>query len=156
MFLALASFSHALVAPLTFAQKCRNSDAILKITVEKIEKIELTEGMSWQFKALARCKVTASFKGDDNWEEQFVFIPCDYQFDESPCDIEPGKRYVVFLETMGNFSKFGHPLSASCCHEIVDGKAHTGIGGSEAVDLKVFAEKVRVVLVRTPRSSNNR
>lgn len=146
LLLATALFSHAFVVPLTFDQKCRDADAILEITVEKIEKVALTEGMTWQFKALARCKVASSFKGDEDWAGKLVFIPCDYQFDESPCDIEQGKRYVVFLETMGNFSKFGHPLSASCCHEIIGGKAHTGIVGSEPVDLKVFAEKVRSTL----------
>lgn len=154
--LALADFSHAFVVPLSFDQKCRDSDAILVITVEKVETVTLTEGMPWQFKGLARCKVKSSFKGDEDWVGKHIFIPCDYEFDESPCDIDQGKSYVVFLETMGNFSKFGHPLGAACCHEIVAGKAHTGIVGSEPVDLKTFAEKVFVADLKASYPSQDK
>ncbi len=151
LFSGLALFSHAFVVPLSFETKCRDADAVLVISVEKVEQVSLTDEIDWQFKALARCKVESSFKGEADWAGSYIFIPCNYPFDESPCDIEEGKRYVVFLETMGNFSKFGHPLSALCCHEVVDGKTSTGYPNRELVDLDGFEEKVRAVL-RLPKA----
>jgi hypothetical protein len=131
---------------LEFEQKCRTADAIYEIHVEKVETTDLTEGMTWQFKALARCKIVSVMKGSEKAVETFVFIPCGYEFDESPCDIEQGKSYVVFLETMGNFSSFGHPLSAFCCHPVVDGKANPDYFGKDLIGLDAFAEKVRASL----------
>lgn len=141
--------SQAFVVPMTFAEKCSKAEAILHIRVEKVESVDLTKNIAWQFHALARCKVMSSYKGKDDWVEKLIFIPCDYHFDESPCDIEVGKDYVVFLETMGNFSKFGHPVGPLCCHLISDGKVFSGIPGKGAMKIEEFAQLIHAELLQS-------
>ena len=144
LILSLAIHAHAFVIPLTFDEKCRDADAILHIVVEKVERVSLTSGMKWQFQALARCKVMGSFIGDQKWEAEYVFIPCGYGFDESLCDIQEKHEYVVFLETLGNFSKFAHPLRALCCHPVSDGKVDLLEGDETPISLEELANKIAV------------
>lgn len=141
--------SQAFVVPMPFAEKCSKAEAILHITVEKVESVDLTKNIAWQFHAVARCKVISSYKGKEDWKGKLVFIPCDYHFDESPCDIEEGKEYVVFLETMGNFSKFGHPVGPLCCHLISDGKVFSGIPEKGAMKVEEFVQLIHAELLKS-------
>lgn len=147
--LLIATFpigSPAFVVSMTFEEKCIQAEAILHIKVEKVEQVDLTEGLAWQFHGLARCKVISSFKGDIDWKGKLIFIPCDYRFDESPSPIETENEYIVFLETMGNFSKFGHPIGPFCCHGVADGKVSTDIPGKGLIKIPEFAQLINGVL----------
>lgn len=116
---ALAATSLSFVLPVPFEEKIQRADAVARIVVVEIAKLKFTDQEDWTFTGLAKCRVvtdyTGAFKNTD-----FVYIPCDYTFDESPSPLEAGMDYIVFLDLL-NHGRIAHPVSHDAAYEVSNG-----------------------------------
>lgn len=141
IFLCFAGQLHGFVAPMSLPEKARGSDTIVRGVVLKIIplSIEVSDSRgphpgkipSEKFagpNCVALVRVIEAVKG--KVREDVIFVPCGYNFDESPGELTEAKEYLLFLKSMGN--NYHHPLHASCTHLIensrvsISGNDHDG------------------------------
>ena len=120
LLVALTISARAFVRPTSFKEQVQLADAVARIVVVQIAKLEYSAQEELTFTGMAKCRIvtdyTGSFAGTD-----FVYIPCDYTFDESPSPLEVGRDYIVCLEVM-KLGRIAHPVSHDAAHEVSKGK----------------------------------
>lgn len=92
LFLTLITYSQAFVAPLLFREQIERADAIARIVVVQIAKLDYMDQEEWTFKGMAKCRIVTDYTGVLK-NADFVYIPCDYAYDESPSPLEVGRDY---------------------------------------------------------------
>lgn len=119
-FLTLITSARAFTAPTSFKEQIQLADAIARIVVVEIAKLEYSGKEEWTFTGLAKCRIVTDYTGSFV-RTNFVYIPCNYTFDESPSPLEVAKDYIVSLEVMKH-SRIAHPVSHDAAHEVSEGK----------------------------------
>lgn len=66
---------------------------------------------------------------------QFIMVPCDYSFHESPSDLTTGRAYVMFLRDMG--SNIYHPIDPASTHVVRENRV-ARFGMNHSPDDKTF------------------
>jgi hypothetical protein len=120
LFLSLITFSHAFVAAMPFKQQIQRADAVARIVVVQIAKLDYTDQEKWTFMGMAKCRIVTDYTGALK-NADFIYIPCDYTFDEIPSPVEVGRDYIVNLEVMKR-GRIAHPVSHDAAHEVSNGK----------------------------------
>lgn len=120
LFLTLTTYSQAFVAPMQFKEQIERADAIARIVVVQIAKLDYMDQEEWTFTGMAKCRIVTDYTGVLK-NTDFVYIPCDYTFDESPSPLEVGRDYIVNLEVMKR-GRIAHPVSHDAAHEVFKGK----------------------------------
>ena len=103
-----------------FQEQIQRADAVARIVVVQIAKLDYTDQEDWTFTGMAKCRVVTDYTGS-LVNTEFVYIPCDYTFDESPSPLEVGKDYIINLEVMKR-GRIAHPVSHDAAHEVSKGK----------------------------------
>lgn len=163
--LLLARPAVAFVVPLGWSEKCASADAIVRGVV--IDIVQLTKhapdsrGSSIERNvdkdfagphAVAIVKAIEILKGDEEKLNGVFFIPCGFDFDESPAELTQTKEYVFFLRQMG-YSYF-HPLDPFSMHRMQRGRVglsgfdtdsdlEEGAKSGESVSYEEFVDRVR-------------
>jgi len=65
---------------------------------------------------MAKCRIVTDYTGAFE-NSELIYIPCDYNFDESLSPLEVGKDYIVNLELMKR-GRMAHPVSHDAAHEV--------------------------------------
>ena len=127
----------AFFIPLSFDQKCYDSDLIVHGAVIDIVSVTVPEEKAKKIEGLivkepyggpnsvALVQVKRVVKGGARLLNRVVLVPCGYDFNESPSELTKGKEYVLFLEKMGH--GFFHPLDPQCTHRVI--KEQVAISG---------------------------
>ena len=146
LLVALSISASAFVAPTPFKEQVQVADAVARIVVVQIAKREYSEQEEWTFTGMAKCRIvtdyTGSFAGAD-----FVYIPCDYTFDESPSPLEVGRDYIICLEVMKR-GRIAHPVSHDAAHEVSKGKLDDPVSddSNAMLSLEDFEARLRAQL----------
>lgn len=123
--------SFALVEAMTLKDKSSKSDVIVRgvvvdvVTVAKQVKDsnrgdENILGGAWSGpSSVAIIRVVSLIKGDSKNMNTIIFVPCGYNFDESPSELTKSKDYILFLRSMGH--NYYHPLGPFCMHRVKKG-----------------------------------
>lgn len=129
--------SYAFVGGVEFGEKCKRSDAIIRGVVVDIVTVAGTTKNSrgqeesileeeWSGpRSVAIVRIVSVLKGDAKSLNTIMFIPCGYDFDESPCELTKSKDYILFLESMGH--GYFHPLDPFSMHRVQ--KDQVGMSG---------------------------
>ena len=162
--MAMLAPCHSFVVPLEFGSKCKRSDAIVRgVVIDIVTVAGVVESSGGGEEAileedwagptsLAVIRVVSVIKGDSKSIGSFVFVPCGYNFDESPCELTESKDYILFLESMGR--NYFHPLGPFCMHRVqkeVVGMSGFDWGGDfdpenksrETVSLDEFVRRIK-------------
>ena len=120
--------SFALVGTLTLKDKSHKSDAIVRGVVVDIVTVagqvkdsrggdeNILEGDWSGPSSVAVIRVVSLIKGNAKNINTIIFVPCGYDFDESPCELTKSKDYILFLRSMGH--GYYHPLGPFCMHRV--------------------------------------
>ena len=145
----LAAFTisaRAFVGPTPFKEQVQVADAVARIVVVQIAKLEYSEQEEWTFTGMAKCRIvtdyTGSFAGTD-----FVYIPCDYTFDESPSPLGVGRDHIICLEVMKR-GRIAHPVSYDAAYEVSEGKLDDPVSDdtNAILSLEDFETRLRELL----------
>ena len=120
LLLTVVTSTHAFVAPMPFKEQIQRADAVARIVVVQIAKLDYTDQEDWTFTGMAKCRVVTDYTGA-LMNTDFIYIPCDYTFDESPSPLEIGRDYIINLELMKR-GRIAHPVSHDAAHEVSKGK----------------------------------
>lgn len=146
IWLALVVSSLAFVAPVPFGDQVQRADAVARIVVVQIAKLDFTNQEDWTFTGMAKCRVvtdyTGAFKNAD-----FIYIPCEYTFDESPSPLEAGMDYIICLKLL-NRGGIAHPVSHDSAHQVSKGTLIDPVSGKADARLSIedFEAHLRVEL----------
>ena len=133
----MVTTSYAAFVPIDFNTKCKKSDAIVRGVVIDMVKVarnvedsrggdeKILEGEWSGPESVAVIRVISVIKGDAKKVNTIIFVPCGYNFDESPCELTKSKEYILFLESMGR--NYFHPLDPFCMHRVQ--KEKVGMSG---------------------------
>ena len=145
---ALTISARAFVGPTPFKEQVQVADAVARIVVVQIAKLEYSEKEEFTFTGMAKCRIvtdyTGSFAGTD-----FVYIPCDYTFDESPSPLVVGRDYIICLEVMKR-GRIAHPVSYDAAYEVSKGKLDdpVSVDTNAILSLEDFEARLRELLKR--------
>jgi hypothetical protein len=120
LLLTVVTSTHAFVAPMPLKEQIQHADAVVRIVVVQVAKLDFTDQEEWTFTGMAKCRVVTDYTGTF-LNTDFIYIPCDYTFDESPSPLEVGRDYIVNLEVMKR-GRIAHPVSHDAAHEVSEGK----------------------------------
>jgi len=120
LLLIFVASSHAFVAPMPFKEQIQRADAVARIVVVQIAKLDYTDQEDWTFTGMAKCRVVTDYTGALT-NRDFIYIPCDYTFDESPSPLEVGRDYIVNLELLKS-GRIAHPVSHDSAHAVSNRK----------------------------------
>ena len=120
LLLIFVASTYAFVAPMAFQEQIQRADAVARIVVVQIAKLDYTDQEDWTFTGMAKCRVVTDYTGA-LVNTDFVYIPCDYTFDESPSPLEVGRDYIINLEVLKR-GRIAHPVSHDAAHEVSKGK----------------------------------
>jgi hypothetical protein len=150
-----AQIANGFVEPMEWGAKCVRADAIIRGVV--IDMILLTKrtddsrGLSRERivdkdfsgpHAVAIVRVTDVLKGPAENYPPIMFIPCGYDFDESPAELTRSKDYILFLHHMG--ANYFQPLDPFSMHRVqVDRVSKSGFDTES--DFKDEAAKTETV-----------
>lgn len=128
----------AFVIPMTWEDKCIGSDAIIR--GEVVELIQLPKGVESPKGSTPEKVTDAGFSGPHSVAvvrvtdvvktnigdlQKIIFIPCGYDFDESPAELTKAKDYILFLRSMGE--NYFHPMDYCSTHRVQ--KENVGLSG---------------------------
>ena len=153
LLVALTISAKAFVGPTSFKEQVQLADAVVRIVVVQIAKLEYSEQEKWTFTGMAKCRIvtdyTVSFAGTD-----FIYIPCDYTFDESPSPLQLGRDYIICLEVMKR-GRIAHPVSHDAAHEVSKGKLDDPVSDDSDALLSIedFEARLRVQLKQKAEQS---
>ena len=142
----LAATSFAFVAPVPFKEQIQSADSVARIVVVQIAKLEFTDQEEWTFTGLAKCRIVTDYTGAFE-KADFVYIPCDYTFDESPSPLQVGKDYIVCLGLLKH-GRIAHPVSHDSAHEVSHGMLDDPLSDNAdaRVPLEDFEARLRSLL----------
>lgn len=106
----------AFVGSVPFKEQIQRADAVARIVVVQIAKLDYATEEDWTFTGMAKCRIVTDYTGAFE-NSELIYIPCDYNFDESPSPLEVGKDYIVNLELMKR-GRMAHPVSHDAAHEV--------------------------------------
>ncbi|MGJ8635155.1 MAG: hypothetical protein ACSHX7_14660 [Luteolibacter sp.] len=130
--LALALDLSAFTGSKTLERKTAESSTIIQGKVVGIVRLSVPEisvdspeseilvKKSFGPAAVALVYVEKVIKGNPNFLRTIVYMPCDYNLNESPSEVTESVRYVLFLEALGK--NFFHPLDSYSTHRIFEDK----------------------------------
>lgn len=150
----LLSAASAFVEPVPLAEQVKTADAILRIVVVSHDALKMNEGEEFSFQALAKCRVIEDYKGNYKGGE-FIYIPCAYNFDESPSPIEMEGDYVVMLETM-KVAALAHPVAWNAVHRVKIDKVANPADGSRMIPLAELVKKIKDELAKGNGNSHGK
>ena len=144
--MAFTVSARAFVGPTAFKEQVQVADAVARIVVVQIAKLEYSEQEELTFTGMAKCRVVTDYTGSLAGAD-FVYIPCDYTFDESPSSLEVGLDYIICLEVMKR-GHIGHPVSHDAAYKVSKGKLDDpGSDDSNAIlSLENFEARLRELL----------
>lgn len=153
LFLAFLAFHTQLsaFAPATsLADQAKQADAVLRLVVVEISELDFEEHEDWMFTGIAKCRIVTTYKGKGR-PFDFIYIPCNYTFDEDPSPMVLGEDCIVFLNILGD-RPIGHPVSYDSVHSIQRGKLYDPEygDGEEEIPLDEFEKRVKALLA-TPK-----
>ena len=112
--------THAFVASVPFKEQIQRADAIARIVVVQIAKLDYTDQEDWTFTGMAKCRIVTDYTGA-LMNRDFIYIPCDYTFDDSPSPLEVGRDYIINLELLKS-GRIAHPVSHDAAHVVSNRK----------------------------------
>lgn len=132
----LAGTVSGFVEPLPLKEKAATADAIVRGVVVNVIQLAVStsdsRGASVEKitdknfsgpNAVAIVRVTDQLKGDFKPDHGIIFVPCGYDFDESPAELTVAKEYMLFLKSMGH--NYYHPTTAYSTHRVQMGRVST-------------------------------
>lgn len=164
----------AFVVPLEWDEKCKKADAIVRGVVIDVvpltKQVEDSGGFTSEKNsdedftgphAVALVRVTEILKGEATDLAGVIFVPCGYDFDESPAELTKTKEYALFLEKMGH--NYFHPLDPFSMHRVQMGRVgnsgfdtasdfDAGKKAVESMTCEEFAKRVRRALGTADRA----
>jgi hypothetical protein len=167
----------AFVADIGFDARCNGADAIVRGVVVEMVPVtgpvadsrghageKITDGGFTGPNAVAIVRVTDLLKGERDRIQGLIFVPCGYDFDESPAELTKSKEYFLFLRSMGYH--YFHPLDAFSMHRVQGGRVSLSgfdwdedfkVGADEAKSTPVegFVEKIRKSVVEARKVDEN-
>jgi hypothetical protein len=146
LLLTFVTSTHAFVASVPFKEQIQRADAVARIVVVQIAKLEYADEEDWTFTGMAKCRVVTDYTGA-LMNKDFIYIPCDYTFDESPSPLEVGRDYIVNLELLKS-GKIAHPVSWDAAHVVSNQKLIDPESDDSKVllSLEDFEARVRALL----------
>ena len=149
---ALVASSLAFVAPVPFGEQVQRADAVARIVVVQIAKLDFTDQEEWTFTGIAKCRVVTDYTGELK-NADFVYIPCDYTFDESPSPLEVGKDYIICLDLLKH-GRIAHPVSHDAAHEVSHGVLEDPQSdkADARLSLEDFEARLRAQLIKKAES----
>jgi len=117
--LTLVTASLAFVLPTSFEEQVQKADAVARINVVEIATLNFKEQETWTFTGIAKCQVVTDYSGELE-NAKFIYIPCEYTFDESPSPLEVDKEYIICLDLL-NHGRVAHQVSYDAAYEISKG-----------------------------------
>jgi hypothetical protein len=120
LFFTFVLSTHALVVATPFKEQIKRADAVARIVVVQIAKLEYANKEDGAFTGIAKCRVITDYTGA-LINMNFIYIPCDYTYDESPSPLEVGRDYIINLELLHSGS-IAHPVSYDAAHEVSNRK----------------------------------
>jgi hypothetical protein len=120
LLLTFVTSTHAFVASVPFKEQIQRADAVARIVVVQIAKLDYTDQEDWTFTGMAKCRIVTDYTGA-LMNRDFIYIPCAYTFDESPSPLEVGRDYIVNLELLKN-GRIAHPVSHDAAHVVSNRK----------------------------------
>ncbi|MDB2687291.1 hypothetical protein N9Y42_08770 [Mariniblastus sp.] len=134
VFVALAAASSFFI-PLTMKEKSQSADLVVVGKVVSVTRLMPDEPMVGDRyfgpSSVAVVQVSEAWKrrGKDgvtfgeslkNAIPQFIMVPCDYSFSESPSKLTENREYVMFLKELGR--NYFHPLDPASMHVVSEGR----------------------------------
>ena len=120
----------AVTGSMSLEDKCEKSDLIVQGLVleiidlydftDKSKKTRFTDRKFGGPYSLALVRVKNVLKGEQTLKDKVIYIPCEYNFDESPCELTKSVEYILFMDGMDR--NFYQPLDSFCIHRILDNK----------------------------------
>ena len=146
LFAALTISARAFVGPIPFKEQVQVADAVARIVVVQIAKLEYSEKEELTFTGMAKCRIVTDYTGSFAGTE-FVYIPCDYTFDESPSSLVVGRDYIICLEVMKR-GRIAHPVSYDAAYEVSEDKLDDPVSDdtNAILSLKDFEARLRELL----------
>ena len=122
------------------------ADEVLRVVVIEIARIEYKDKEEWRFEGLAKCRVVTNYSGNRR-NVDFIYIPCDYNFEESPSPLVVGQDCIISLEFLGN-RPIAHPVSWDSVHEIRRGKVldPESKAGESRIPMAKFEARIRELI----------
>lgn len=136
----------AFAAPTSLTDQAKQADAVLRLVVVEISELDFEEHEEWIFTGIAKCRIVTTYK-DKGRPFDFVYIPCNYNFDEDPSPMVLGDDCIVFLNLLSD-RPIGHPVSYDSVHSIQRGKLYDPEygDGEEGIPLAEFEKRVKALL----------
>ena len=142
--LLCSNLVHGLVGQTSLREQVQQSDVVARIVVVEIAKLKFASQEELTFTGVAKCRVVADYTGAlANLD--FIYIPCDYNFDESPSPLEVGSDYIACLALMKK-GGVAHPVSHDSVHEIIQRTVENP--ESEAEDKDVTIQHFKDLLMK--------
>lgn len=141
----LTATSFGFAVPMSLADQVSKANAIMRLVVVEVVDLEYNDDNP-MFKQLAKCRIVSNYT-DSKPKYDFIYVPCNYGFDEDPSPLMQGDDCIVFLELM-EVSPVGHPISWNATHLIQRRKVIDPESKNDEAKIlvEVFEKRIRKLL----------
>jgi hypothetical protein len=156
LFFTFVLSTHAFVVATPFKEQIKRADAVARIVVVQIAKLEYANQEDGAFTGIAKCRVITDYTGA-LINMNFIYIPCDYTYDESPSDLEVGRDYIINLELLHSGS-IAHPVSYNAAHEVSKRKVIDPESNTPEISLTLedFEARLRAYLQKKAEQASSK
>ena len=142
-----ASSLFGFAVPTSLDDQATKADAVLRIVVVDVADLDYNDEIS-VFKQLAKCRIVTNYSNSVS-KNDYIYIPCNYEYDEDPSPLMKGDDCIVFLELL-KVSPIGHPVTWDATHLMQRGSIAAPTKGDDdaRVSITVFEERLRKLLTQ--------